>query len=117
MVYWRDEDIPLTEHGHEYVPATVEDSEAKDAAEVADFALRKTEANRRTHEAKAEAFRDPVQAGLDDLDKGRVTSTVPAEDQPSFINWLSPGCLKARPSCEARASCLGHDPERHRART
>ena len=82
-------DVPLSEHGREYVAAVVESGEAKDAAEVVDFALRKMEADRRAHEAKVEAFRDAVQIGFDDLDNGRSTS-VAVDDLPPFINGLSP---------------------------
>lgn len=90
------QNVPLSNHGREYVAAVVQSGEAKDAAEVVDFALRKMEADRQAHEAKVEAFRDAVQTGLDDLDNGRFTS-VPAEDLPSFINGLSPRLSQGAP--------------------
>ncbi|WP_300680436.1 type II toxin-antitoxin system ParD family antitoxin [Nocardioides sp.] len=83
------QNVPLSDHGREYVAAVVESGEAKDAAEVVDFALRKMEADRRAHDAKVEAFREAVQTGLDDLENGRFTA-VAAEDLPAFINGLSP---------------------------
>jgi len=88
--------VPLSEHGREYVAAVIESGEAKNAAEVVDFALRKMEADRQAHEAKVEAFRDAVQTGLDDLDNGRFTA-VNVEDLPSFVNGLSPRLSQGAP--------------------
>lgn len=83
------QNVPLSDHGREYVAAVIESGEATDAAEVVDFALRKMEADRRTYDAKIEALRVAAQAGIDDLDGGRFT-TVAVEDLPSFVNGLSP---------------------------
>ena len=41
-------------------------AEAKVAAEVIDFALRKMETDRQAHDAKGETFSEAVQTGLDD---------------------------------------------------
>lgn len=90
------QNVPLSDHGREYVAAVVERGEAKDAAEVVDFALRKMEADRRAQDAKAEAFREAAQAGLDDLDNGRFTA-VAVEDLPSFIKGLSPRLSQSTP--------------------
>lgn len=90
------QNVPLSDHGREYVAAVVESGEAKDAAEVVDFALRKMEADRRAQDAKAGAFREAVQAGLDDLDNGRFTA-VAVEDLPSFIKGLSPRLSQSTP--------------------
>lgn len=90
------QNVPLSEHGREYVAAVIESGEAKDAAEVVDFALRKMEADRRAHEAKVAAFREAAQTGLDDLDNGRFTS-VAVDDLPSFINGLSPRLSQGTP--------------------
>lgn len=90
------QNVPLSDHGREYVAAVVESGEAKDAAEVVDFALRKMEADRRAHEAKVEAFREAVQTGIGDLDNGRFTA-VGVEDLPSFINGLSPRLPQGAP--------------------
>ncbi|HWV27794.1 MAG TPA: hypothetical protein VNZ66_11255 [Aeromicrobium sp.] len=90
------QNVPLSEHGREYVAAVVESGEAKDAAEVVDFALRKMEADRRAHGAKVEAFREAVQTGLDDLDNGRFTA-VAVEELPSFVNGLSPRLSQGTP--------------------
>ncbi len=83
------QNVPLSDHGLEYVAAVVERGEAKDAAEVVDQALRKMEADQRSHEDREAAFREVVQTGLDDLDNGRFTA-VAVDDLPSFINGLSP---------------------------
>ncbi|GAB2455104.1 hypothetical protein GCM10027062_39470 [Nocardioides hungaricus] len=88
--------VPLSEHGREYVAAVVERGGAKDAAEVVDFALRKMEADRGAREAKVEAFRDAVRTGLDDLDNGRFTA-VAVDDLPSFIDGLSPRLSQGTP--------------------
>lgn len=90
------QNVPLSDHGRAYVAAVVESGEAKDAAEVVDFALRKMEADRRAHDAKVEAFRDAVETGLADLDNGRFTP-VPVEALPSFINELSPRLSQGTP--------------------
>ena len=83
------QNVPLSDHGRAFVAAVVERGEAKDAAEVVDLALRKMEADQRSHEDRESAFRKDVQAGLDDLDNGRFEA-VAVEDLPSFINGLSP---------------------------
>jgi antitoxin ParD1/3/4 len=90
------QNVPLSDHGREYVAAVVESGEAKDAAEVVDFALRKMEADRRAHDSKVEALREAAQIGFDDLDNGRFTA-VPVEDIPSFINGLSPRLSQGTP--------------------
>lgn len=83
------QNVPLSDHGREYVAAVIESGEAKDAAEVVDLALRKLEADRRAQAGKVEAFREAAQTGLDDLDNGRYTA-VPVDDLPDFIAGLSP---------------------------
>lgn len=90
------QNVPLSDHGREYVAAVVESGEAKDTAEVVDFALRKMEADRRAQDAKVQAFREAVQTGVDDLDNGRFTA-VAVEDLPSFMNGLSPGLSENTP--------------------
>lgn len=90
------QNVQLSEHGREFVAAVIESGEAKDAAEVVDFALRKMEADRRANDAKVEAFREAAQTGLDDLDNGRFTSVV-VDDLPSFINGLSPRLSQGTP--------------------
>lgn len=83
------QNVPLSDHAREYVATVIESGEAKDAAEVVDFALRKMEVDRQTHETKVAAFRDAARTGLDDLDNGRFTE-VAVDDLSAFINGLSP---------------------------
>jgi len=90
------QNVPLSDHGREYVAAVVKSGEAKDAAEVVDFALRKMEADRRARDTKVEAFRDAVRTGLDDLDNDRLTA-VAVDDLPSFIDGLSPRLSEGTP--------------------
>lgn len=87
------QNVPLSDHGREYVAAVIQSGEAKDAAEVVDLALRKMEADQHT---MVEEFRESVRAGVDDLDQGRFTA-VASDDLPEFIKGLSPRLAAGEP--------------------
>ena len=82
------QNVPLTEHGQEFVDSVVKRGEHESAAEVVDLALSQMEQAKRAHDTKVEAFREAAQTGLDDLDNGRYTA-VAREDLPAFIAGLS----------------------------
>lgn len=83
------QNVPLTEHGQGIVDSVVKRGEHKNAAEVVDVALRQMESSRRAYDAKVEALRQDVRAGLDDLDAGRYTVVSP-DELPAFVAGLSP---------------------------
>ena len=78
------QNVPLTDHGQEFVESVVKRGEHGNAAEVVDLALRQMEQKQRAHDAKVEAFRQAAQVGLDDLDTGRYTD-VPLDELDDFI--------------------------------
>lgn len=80
------QNIPLTEHGQEFVDSVVKSGEHESAAEV-DLALRQMEQTKRDRDAKGEAFCKAAQVGIDDLDGGRYTS-VPLHELDEFIAGL-----------------------------
>lgn len=88
------QNVPLTEHGQEFVDAVAKSGEHSTVVEVVDTALRQMEQKKRANEAKVEAFREAARVGFDDLDNGRYTE-VAREDLPEFVAGLSPRLQRA----------------------